>query len=166
MDRTQADALIGELGGQLGIPELALDGDGIATLVLEGGGDGDGGDAGMVLSLGHSSRAGTLDLMVCLDGTVPAGAQLAEVLTANFAWQATDGACFALEPSSGALVLQRRCTAEDGPRLRDLAEGLVAAAEAWAGRLERAPADAEGPPAGAEEEPGGLARFAMGALRA
>lgn len=165
MDRTQADGLVAALGGQLGIPELGLDEDGVATLVLEGGGVDDG-DAGMVLSLGHSPRAGTLDLMVCLDGTAPAGVQLAEVLTANFAWQATEGACFALEPSSGALVLQRRCTAEDGPRLREIAEGLVAAAEAWAGRLGRAPADGEGPPAGAEEEPGGLARFAMGALRA
>lgn len=127
IDRQQAEALIAELGRQLGIPELALDDDGVATLALDEG--------GTIVSLGHAPDAGTLDLMICLDEVVPAGAALAEAFAANFGWGVGDGACFALEPTSGALVLQRRCTAEDGPHLHDILEGMVLSAEAWARRL-------------------------------
>jgi hypothetical protein len=44
-----------------------------------------------------------------------------------------------VEPSSGALVLQRRCADEDGPRLHDILENLLVAAETWAARLASAP---------------------------
>lgn len=153
MDRQQVEALIAELGRQLGIREFALDDDGVATLTLDEG--------GTIVSLGHAPHAGTLDLMICLDEVVPAGAAVAEAFAANFGWGVGDGACFALEPTSGALVLQRRCTVEDGPRLRDILEGMVLSAEAWARRL--APRERE--PA-AEPDGDQLAYLATGAIRA
>ena len=134
MDRDRAAALVAELGTRLGIPGLALDERGSATLAID--------DGAVIVTLGHNPGAGTIDLMVCLDEVEPSGAQLGRLLAANFGWTATEGAAFALEPASGALVLQRRCSADELGRrgLPNILEGFVATAEAWAERLAAAPA--------------------------
>lgn len=143
MDRGQAEALVTELGTQLGIPGLALDERGSATLAIDEG--------AVIVTLGHNPRAGAIDLMVCLDEIEPSGAQLGRLLVANFGWTATDGAAFALEPASGALVLQRRCFADELGRrgLRQILEGFVGTAEAWAKRLFVAASGTAGEDAGA-----------------
>jgi hypothetical protein len=160
MDRGQADALVADLGARLGLSGLALDEGGVATLTL--------GDSSMVLSIGHApGGAGALDLMVSLEGVEATGARVAEAaLSANFGWRAAGGgACFAVEPSSGALVLQRRCADEDGPRLHDILENLLVAAETWAARLASAPGAAAADKA-ARDRSGEPVHLVMGALRA
>jgi hypothetical protein len=68
-----------------------------------------------------------------------------------------------VEPSSGALVLQRRCADEDGPRLHDILESLLVAAETWAARLGPAPG---GPTADGARDGGEPVHLATGVLRA
>lgn len=127
MDRDQVAALIAQLGGEIGIPSLALDADGSCTLFID--------DGGVIVSLGHNTVTGSIDLMVCLDAVEPAAVPLNLLLQANFAWRGSRGATFAIEPASGALVLQRRVTAADGAELRQALEELIDAAEAWSKRL-------------------------------
>ena len=155
MDRSQADALVSELGEQLGIAGLALDESGSCTLAID--------DGAVVLSLGHNPGASSIDLMICLDDIDTTRLQLRRVLLANFGWLTTAGASFALEPMSGALVLQRRCTAADLGHggLRAVVESLVGSAEGWSKRL-AALADSDG--AGRPPEPEGV-RFAAGMVR-
>jgi hypothetical protein len=159
MDRSQADAVVADLGARLGLAGLALDEGGVATLTLD--------DGALVVSIGHAPNAGALDLMISLEGVEVTGARVAEVLlAANFGWRAAGGgACFAVEPSSGALVLQRRCADEDGPRLHDILESLLVAAETWAARLASAPGTSA-PGEGARDRGGEPFHLARGALRA
>jgi hypothetical protein len=134
MDQGQAKTLVAELGARLGIEGLALDERGGATIAID--------DGEVIVSLGYNPGAGTIDLMACLDEVEPSGAQLGRLLAANFGWTVTEGAAFALEPASGALVLQRRCSADEISRrgLSNILEGFVATAAAWAKRLAAAPA--------------------------
>jgi hypothetical protein len=140
MDRDQADALIAALGAAIGIPELALDDGGICTLSI--------GEGELIVNLGHDRDAGTIELMTCLDAVADAAPLAATLLQANFGWRGTSGACFAVEPASGALVLQRRVTAAEATQagLRPALEDLVVAARSWAPRLAEAPAPATGRP--------------------
>lgn len=155
MDRTQADAWISQLGGDLGIDELALDEAGVCSIALDEG--------AIIASLGYEPGRGTLHLMICLDEIVPAGAQLYELLSANFGWSQTDGGAFAVEPATGALVLQRRCSEHDMQLggLYAVLAGMVAVAEHWARRLR--PGGSAGDGADADEidarflSPGGRA---------
>jgi hypothetical protein len=140
MDRTEADALVARLGQVLGIAGLALDEGGVCTLAID--------DGAVVVSLGHNAGAGTLDLMTCLDEVVPDGRLASRLLQANFGWHGTGGAGFAIEPVTGALVLQRRlCAAEaEGNGLAGALEALVAAAQAWSRRLAEEPTTQEAMP--------------------
>jgi hypothetical protein len=133
MDRSQADALVADLGARLGLAGLALDEGGVATLTLD--------DAPWSVSIGHAPKRRRARPDDQPRGGEVTGARVAEVLlAANFGWRAAGGGvCFAVEPSSGALVLQRRCADEDGPRLHDILENLLVAAETWAARLASAP---------------------------
>ena len=138
MDQERASALVGELGELLGIPGVVLDESGMVTLVL--------GDAPRLVNLGFNAPAGTLDLMLCLDEVVPTASQLSRLMAANFGWTATLGAVLALEPTSGALVVQRRCGEEVlSSGLVSVVEGLITVGEAWASRL------AADPQAGADD---------------
>lgn len=134
MDRQQADAFVGELAAALGIPDLALDEHGSATLGI--------GEEQVIVSFGYNTAAGTIDLMACLDEIVPTTTQLAAMLDANFGWLALQGAAFATVPGTGEVVLQRRCTAEQllagglAPRVEALAD-LV---PIWTERLRQAAA--------------------------
>ena len=126
MDRGEADALVARLGEELGIAGLALDAGGSCILSIDEG--------AMIVSLAHDPAAGAVDLMTRLDEVAPAGgALLGRLLRANFAWHATAGATFAVEPMSATLVLQRRVTSaqDEADGLRGAVERLVATAEAW-----------------------------------
>jgi hypothetical protein len=158
MDRAQAEALVTELGQQLGIESLALDARGSCTLAID--------EEAVIVTIGHKARTGTIDLMICLDEIEATGARLVRVLGANFAWLGTGGATFALEPGSGALILQRRLVDQElqhGGLGRAL-QSLVAMAETWTRQLatikDAGPADDEVGPA---LDPG---RIAQGVLRA
>ena len=129
MDRDQVDTLVTRLGEGLGIPDLALDDAGTCTLVIDNG--------AVIVNLGHNSGAGALDLMTCLDRVEPSSPNLMQLLGANLGWRATGGATFAVEPTSGAVMLQRRLTANDATDegLKSALESLIAAAEVWTARL-------------------------------
>jgi hypothetical protein len=134
MDKGQAGVVVADLGARLGIDGLALDERGSATLAID--------DGEVIVTLGYNPGAGTIDLLACLDEVEPSGAQLGRLLAANFGWTMTEGAAFALDPASGALVLQRRCSADEIGRrgLSSILEGFVAIVAAWAKRLAAAPA--------------------------
>lgn len=129
MDRAAADRHVAELGERLGLPDLALGEDGMCILSIE--------DGALLPTIGHNARTGTLDLMICMDEAVPSGRQLYRLLAANFAWTQSEGATFAVEPASGALVVQRRCTADDIGQggLMPVLEGLATLAARWAGQV-------------------------------
>jgi hypothetical protein len=55
VERSQADALITELGEAIGIAGLALDDSGTCTLFID--------DGAVIASLGHNAVAKTIDLM-------------------------------------------------------------------------------------------------------
>lgn len=153
MDRATADRLVAEFGARLGVPELALDDTGTCTFAVGAG--------AMLPTIGFNARTGSIDLMICLDEVVPAPDQLGQLLAANFAWLGSAGACFAIEPGSGALVLQRRCTAGDlAEGLYPLLAGLVAAAEYWGALL------AGATPPEPEAEMGEIRGSLLGMMRA
>jgi hypothetical protein len=136
MDRSQANAQISHLGQDLGLPDLALDEGGVCMITV--------GDDALVVSLGHDA-AGGVRVMVCLNDVTPAGAQLAELMAANFGGAQTEGGTFALAPVTGALVLQRRCGTDDlqAGGLTAVVVGLATAARAWRARLQEKSASSE-----------------------
>jgi hypothetical protein len=131
MDKRQADALIHELGERMGLPNLALDAAGTALIAID--------DGVVIVTLGYNTTAGTIEMMTCLDDIPPSGTVLMDALSANFAWIGTNGASFAVDPGSDALVLQRSCNAADVANggLFTALEALVRSAEAWSRRLAR-----------------------------
>ncbi len=150
MDAGQANVLVAELGRQLGIADLALDEGATCTLFVD--------DGAVIVSFGFNKTAQAIDLMICLDAVEPATAPLALLLRANFSWLGSRGATFAIEPASGALVLQRRVAgnAVHVAELRQALEELVAAADAWAKRLAAETAAAGEAPASAPADRKGI----------
>ena len=108
MDRAQADILVGDLAQHMGIPALALDENGMCIVTL---GEREG---GAIVSLGFNADAGSIDLMTCLADVDPTFERIVEALAANLG--RAGGSVLAAEPSTGAFVLQRRCS---GPDLGD-----------------------------------------------
>ena len=138
MDRSQANAHVALLGRMLGLEDPSLDEGGACLLAL--------GADDLIVSLGLDA-AGCLRIMICLDDVVPEGAQLAELLTANFAGVLTEGGTFALLPETGALVLHRRCGADElqAGGLADVVAGLAGAARHWRDRLRERPTSPDTP---------------------
>ena len=156
MDKAQAEAAVGELSQRLGISGVSLGEAGNCLLAID--------DGAVLVHLGYNPGAASIDLMLCLDEIRPSPADLARLMTANFAWIGTDGATFALEPQTGALVVARRCNASDivNHGLQRALESLVGVAEAWSKRLARSAAMD-----GGDEETSPEARTpAMGVIRA
>ena len=124
MDKQQADLRVRELGERMGLPELSLDHNNMATLAVEDG---------PRVMLGYAPASGMLELMICLDAIEVTPSIMNDVLAANFAWLHTGGGAFAIDAASQALVLQRRCSDADTANggLLPALEALVAAAEAW-----------------------------------
>ena len=147
MDRSEADPLIARLGVELGITGLALDDEGSCTLFID--------DGAVIVHVGHNPGASSIDLMTCLDGFEPGTAPLARLLEANFGWR-WSGAIFAIEPGSGAVVLQRRLTAAEASEnggIKSALENLVAAAGAWSASLSQAAAQPDDGSPAAQERP-------------
>ena len=142
MDRQQADLLVSALGQQLGLPELKLDEEATAIVVV---------GSQTIVMIGYHAQRGTIELAACLDEVALTGPALRDALAANFAWVGSEGATFAIDPRADALVLQRRCTAAqsaDGG-LFTAFEALVESAETWTKRLASSTADRPAEPAGA-----------------
>ena len=125
MDRIHADKLVAELGGRLGLPELALDDADSCSLSIDGG--------AVTVRISYTEETDMFDFSTRLEQLAPKPAQMARVLGLNFCWQANAGATFSLDRLSGRLELNRRCLASD----LDLAgfstalEKLVGHAIAW-----------------------------------
>jgi hypothetical protein len=94
----RASAVVAELGALIGIGDLMLDEDGVATLALDGG--------AALVTLGAREAGEALELMCCLDTVAPKPAVLREMLRANFL-SGAGRPVFALEPGSDAVVLQQ-----------------------------------------------------------
>jgi hypothetical protein len=150
MDRGQADVLVSDLAKAMGIAELALDENGMGILSIE--------DGAIIVSIGYNQGAGSLDLMSCLDSVDPTPARIAAALAANFDNDIPGGAKLAAEPTTGAIVLQRRCAGTDlGPEgLPAVVSQFVDQAEAWTKRLLEIDADAAAAPAADGPLPGGI----------
>jgi hypothetical protein len=106
MDRGQADVLVGDLAKVLGIAALTLDESGMCILQLEEGGE------SVIVSIGHNTGAGSLDLMACLSRVEPSPARAAAALLANFEAKGS-GVMFAAEGSTGAFIVQQRFLSPD-----------------------------------------------------
>lgn len=148
IDRTQADILIAELAQHLGISALKLTEEGTCTLVID--------DGALIVSLGHNQRVGTVDLMICLDDVEPSAGCLNKAMRANFGWLGAEGASFAIESSSGALVLQRRCHESElgHGALPKILERFVEYARGWSRLLAaESKRDAAAPPEAASRAP-------------
>lgn len=140
MDSTQITNELTRLGEQLGIGALAFDEQGICSLAID--------DGRWIVAIGHSAGENSLRLMLCVDERVPDERQAYRLLAANFAWQDSDGATFALAPDSGALIVQRNVSGDElgAGQLPALLEALVATAERWTAELGSTPALESGAP--------------------
>jgi hypothetical protein len=129
MDRGQSDIVVADLGLQLGIPGLALNDDGMGILSLDEG--------AVIVAIGFNKQAGSIDLMTCLDKVDASPARSVAALRANFGWDAPGCETLAVDPLTGAFVLQRRYFGQDlvDGGLAGAVQGLVAQAERWTRRL-------------------------------
>ncbi len=112
----------------MGIADLRLGDDGMCLLSFE--------DGKVIVSIGFNARVRSLDLMACLDEVTPSPAGIADALRANFD-SGPGGVVIAAEPSTGALVVQRRFFTPDlgDGGLPAVVSAFVDDAEAWAKRL-------------------------------
>jgi hypothetical protein len=129
IDGAQAGTLLGELGEQLGLGALTFDEQHRCTVEVEGG--------AISIDLTFSPSVSAIDLMVDLGEVGLSPARLEALLAANFCGLGADGAAFALDPLSGALVLQRRFVEDElvPGGLRTAFEQLVHHARAWPERI-------------------------------
>jgi hypothetical protein len=144
MTREQANLLIAELGGQLGLADLALSGTGSVTLAVDGS---------MMLAIRHDPDTGDIELSSALDAVTPSPARLARALSASFCWAEADGAVFGLDRMSGQLVLGRHCPGQslDLAGLMTALDSLAKHTQAWTKILgdiaeEEAPSAVRPPP--------------------
>ncbi len=129
IEGAQAGALLGELGEQLGLGALTFDEQHRCAVDVDGG--------AISIDLTFAPPVGAFDLMVDLGEVELSPARLTALLAANFCWLGAEGAAFALDPLSGALVLQRRCVEDELVHggLRTAFEQLVHHARAWPDRI-------------------------------
>lgn len=121
MDRRQADLLIAEFGKHAGVPDLALDVDGVCSLSMEGG--------AVTISLAFDPETGVASLESALDQVPLTPDRVKRALAANFCWVEGGGATFGLDSLGNRLVLRRHFMAAD----LDVAR-LTAAVRAMVGR--------------------------------
>jgi hypothetical protein len=146
------DALICAIGDGLGIPDLALDGNGCFALVVDGR---------RMLSVALDGSEKRL-VASCAVARLPSGCSadtLRNLLRANFLWRGSAGATLALAPDGESLTLLRAIPL-DGTQAREVLSALDAlldAAERWAKAVESGAVTASGP-AGGGLFSGGLLR--------
>src|SRR4029078_12626064 len=122
MDRGQADIVVADLARETGIADLALDAEGFGIVAFDS----------PIIAIGYNKTAGSLDLMTCLDRVTPSAARAGEAGRAKFRCSGPGCETLAVDPASGAFVLQRRYV---GPELLD--GGLPRAAREVAGAARR-----------------------------
>jgi hypothetical protein len=129
VDRGQADIIVADLGRELGMPGLALNDEGMGILALDQG--------AAIVAIGYDKTAGTIDLMTCLAEVEPSPARSLAALRANFSSRGPGCEILAVDPSSGAFVLQRRYGGQDLVEggLAGAVQGLLTRAEQWTRRL-------------------------------
>jgi hypothetical protein len=125
IDRGGIELALADVARRFGLPGLSLDERGTGFTVND-----------VRIDLQPRERLGAIDVVAWLPPAPLSPARVSALLEANFCWQI--GASFALEPMSGALVLQHRCPedelANDG--LPAAVERLVRQAIAWPRHLE------------------------------
>ena len=131
MERGQADIIVADLARETGIADLALDAEGFGIVAFDS----------CIIAIGYNKTAGSLDLMTCLDRVTPSAARAVEAMRANFRWSGPGCETLAVDPASGAFVLQRRYV---GPELLDgglpgAVRELLAQAGRWTTRLTAIP---------------------------
>lgn len=137
------DELIAGVGAALGIPDLALDGNGCFALVVDGQ---------RMLTVALDGADNRL-LLSCGAGRLPAGCStevLRSLLRANFLWRGSAGATLALAPDGETLTLVRAIPV-GGTQARELVSALDAlldAAERWAKAVASGASAASGPLSG------------------
>jgi len=147
------DALVGAIGDGLGIPDLALDGNGCFALVVDGR---------RMLSVALDGSEKRL-VASCAVGRLPAGCSadmLRNLLRANFLWRGSAGATLALAPDGESLTLLRAIPL-DGTQAREVLsvlDALLDAAERWAKAVQGGAAVTTSGPAGGGLFSGGLLR--------
>jgi hypothetical protein len=146
MDATQAARQIAELARQMGMDDVELDEDGTALLVV---------DEGLwVVAIGHHPGEAGLRLVICADNLLPTPEQAVQLMKTHFSWGDSAGITFALEPDSGALVLQRQVSDAQlaAETLSAIVTAMIDSAESLVDALTTAQAAAE--MAGREEADG------------
>ena len=142
MDATQAARHIADLGRQMGMDDdLQLNEDGVGILVVD--------DGRWVVAIGHHPAESGLRLMICVDDLLPTPEQALQLMRAHFCWSGSAGITFALEPGSGALVLQRQVSDAQlhATSLADIISALIDSAQAITASLGNMQAEAVSPPA-------------------
>ena len=122
-----AEQLLADLGGRIGLSQLALDENGRCRLMFDGA---------VAVDLELDSETGRLHLYAVL-GPVPAeGAEqvFRRMLSQHLFGQRTGGACYGLDELSGELLLFTTVDPEatDGLAFQAAVANLLAQAEAWA----------------------------------
>lgn len=142
MDTTQAARHIADLGQHMGLGDLELNADGFGVLVVDEG--------RRIVAIGYHPAEAGLRLMICVDDLLPTPEQALQLMRLHFSWTDSAGITFALEPDSGALVLQRQVSdaqLQSGTRLADIISGLIDSADIVAASL------GSGTQAAPEQEP-------------
>ena len=150
IDAPYVNTALRELASSIGMSELALDERGGCAFAVD--------DGALRLELQFEPRIGALDLTLWLDRIKLSATRMHAMLAANFCWQGAQGAAFAIEPMSGALVLQQRCFENDLAHggLRSAVERLVQHARAWPSYLASIDAKTPAVPQGAPPRFGGV----------
>ena len=134
MDKQQADLLIAEFGKQVGLPSLALAGNGSCGATFTGN---------VTVSIAFDLDAGAVSLESRLVGVDLNPDCMKGAIAANFCWVETAGAIFGVDRLRKQLVLRRRVSAVgmDVAGLVDAVQALVVHTRAWTNRL--SPAEGE-----------------------
>lgn len=123
-------SLLNDFAHDIGLPELALDPNGLGSLLF---------DDAIMLHLQLNETVGTVILFATI-GTVPEQGResfYADMLQANLFWQQTGGATLALEKSSHAAVLayEQPLDGLDQAGFQGLIKQFLDVAEDWQSRL-------------------------------
>ena len=146
-DKAGIRKIVSELGGLMGIPDLALDADDQCQLAIDG-------KIPVALEYDEDGERFILSSPV---GSLPSERRepvLERLLDANLFWKDTGGAVLGLERKHGTVVLALSCAASNlqAVELQNVMGGFVSVAEYWLGELSGAATDGEAD----EESPDGI----------
>ncbi len=130
MDEQNLNRLIGDLGKDIGIPDLALDEDGFVCIINEDG---------VVVNIDHFDDQDSLVIYTTI-GEIVEDRRLEiydEMLKANFMWKDTLGATLCVSPDGKHALLMASFTVGDLdlPQLLNMYKYIYEMTWAWAGRF-------------------------------